>query len=220
MSVVGNDISMITVMATAALMPFLIAVGTCYIKFAVVFTLVRNGLGLQQVPSNLVINAIALMLAAFVMQPIVTALYTNYTQWEQPLNSVQAVVEFMDANLASYRAYLFKYSDPELLGFFERARLAEGEVLGALEPDQHSLFALLPAYALSELADAFRIGFYLYLPFVVVDLVVSSVLLSLGMMMMSPVTISAPIKLILFVAMDGWSMISEGLVRQYLSVAA
>ena len=220
MNAVGNDISLITVMALAALMPFVIAVGTCYIKFSVVFTLVRNGLGLQQVPSNLIANAIALMLAFFVMQPIIVGLYDNYTSWDRPIDSVQEVVVFMDANLADYRAYLFKYSDPQLLAFFERARLAVGETPGVIEPDQHTMFALLPAYALSELTDAFRIGFYLYLPFVVVDLVVSSILLSLGMMMMSPVTVSAPIKLILFVAMDGWSMISQGLVRQYLDVAA
>ncbi|WP_368565614.1 EscR/YscR/HrcR family type III secretion system export apparatus protein [Pseudoxanthomonas sp. UTMC 1351] len=220
MNAVGNDISLITVMALAALLPFVIAVGTCYIKFSVVFTLVRNGLGLQQVPSNLIANAIALMLAFFVMQPIIVGLYDNYTTWDRPIDSVQAIVEFMDANLADYRAYLLKYSDPQLLAFFERARLAVGETPAVIEPDQHSMFALLPAYALSELTDAFRIGFYLYLPFVVVDLVVSSILLSLGMMMMSPVTVSAPIKLILFVAMDGWSMISQGLVRQYLDVAA
>jgi type III secretion protein R len=213
----GNDISLITVLAMASLMPFLIAVGTCYIKFAVVLTLVRNALGLQQVPSNMVINGIALMLAFFVMQPIVVGLYDRYTMLDQPLNSVQAIVDFLDGGLEEYRAYLYRHSDQALLGFFERARLA-GEDPGVLTPDTHSMFALLPAYALSELTDAFRIGFYLYLPFVVVDLVVSSILLSLGMMMMSPVTVSAPIKLILFVVMDGWSMISQGLVRQYLDV--
>jgi type III secretion protein R len=78
--------------------------------------------------------------------------------------------------------------------------------------------SLLPAYALSEIKSAFKIGFYIYLPFVVVDLVISSILLSLGMMMMSPVTISVPVKLILFVAMDGWSLLAKGLVQQYLDL--
>ncbi|VUC76845.1 virulence associated secretory protein [Salmonella sp. NCTC 11881] len=82
-----------------------------------------------------------------------------------------------------------------------------------------SIFALLPAYALSEIKSAFKIGFYLYLPFVVVDLVVSSVLLALGMMMMSPVTISTPIKLVLFVALDGWTLLSKGLILQYMDIA-
>jgi len=81
------------------------------------------------------------------------------------------------------------------------------------------LFALLPAYALSEIKAAFKIGFYLYLPFVIVDLVISSILLALGMMMMSPVIISVPIKLVLFVALDGWALLSTGLVEQYLTLA-
>ncbi len=81
-----------------------------------------------------------------------------------------------------------------------------------------SLFALLPAYALSEIKSAFKIGFYLYLPFVIVDLVISSILLALGMMMMSPMIISVPIKLVLFVALDGWALLSTGLVGQYLTL--
>lgn len=219
MSFVNNDISLIAVMSMAALLPFIIAAGTCYLKFSVVFVLLRNGLGLQQVPSNMVLNALALMLAFYVMQPIVQNMYEAYLALEAPLDSVAAVIAFLDSSLDGYKVYLATYSDPELLEFFERARQAEpGQPLPALEPHERSLFALMPTYALSELKDAFRIGFYLYLPFVVIDLVVSSVLLSLGMMMMSPVTISAPIKLILFVAMDGWSLLSQGLVRQYLDV--
>lgn len=86
-----------------------------------------------------------------------------------------------------------------------------------IDDDNISIFSLLPAYALSEIKSAFIIGFYIYLPFVVVDLVISSVLLTLGMMMMSPVTISTPIKLILFVAMDGWTMLSKGLIYNILT---
>jgi type III secretion protein R len=220
MNFAQNDISLIAVLAMASLMPFVIAVGTCYIKFSVVFTLVRNGLGLQQVPSNMVINALALMLAAYVMQPILTSIYDQYRLLGEPLNSVASVVNFLENSLADYKSYLGRYTDADLLGFFERARLADGDLPSVAPAEERSLFALIPAYALSELKDAFRIGFYLYLPFIVVDLVVSSILLSLGMMMMSPVTISAPIKLILFVAMDGWGQLSQGLVRQYLDIPA
>jgi type III secretion apparatus YscR/HrcR family protein len=218
MNFAENDISLIAVLAMASLMPFLIAVGTCYIKFSVVFTLVRNGLGLQQVPSNMVINALALMLAAYVMQPILTGVYDSYRALSGPLGSIDGVVDFLDSSLVDYKRYLARYTDADLLGFFERARMHENDLPAIAPAEERSLFSLIPAYALSELKDAFRIGFYLYLPFIVVDLVVSSVLLSLGMMMMSPVTISAPIKLILFVAMDGWGQLSQGLVRQYLDV--
>jgi type III secretion protein R len=88
-----------------------------------------------------------------------------------------------------------------------------------IDQGEPTLFSLLPAYALSEIKSAFEIGFYIYLPFVVIDLIISSILLALGMMMMSPVTISVPVKLILFVAIDGWSLISKGLIMQYLELS-
>jgi type III secretion apparatus YscR/HrcR family protein len=218
-----NDVSMIGLLAVASLLPFLIAAGTCYIKFSIVFVIVRNALGLQQVPSNMTLNAVALMLAVFVMSPVVQQGYDYYKANQVEFTSIDAVVAFADNGLGSYRDYLIRYTDPELAQFFERAQLArdnpqapEQEVADDLEP---SLFALLPAYALSEIKAAFKIGFYLYLPFVIVDLVISSILLALGMMMMSPVIISVPIKLVLFVALDGWSLLSTGLIGQYLSVA-
>jgi type III secretion apparatus YscR/HrcR family protein len=218
-----NDVSMIGLLAVASLLPFLIAAGTCYIKFSIVFVIVRNALGLQQVPSNMTLNAVALMLAVFVMSPVVQQGYDYYKANQVEFTSIDAVVAFADNGLGSYRDYLIRYTDPELAQFFERAQLArdnpqapEQEVAEDLEP---SLFALLPAYALSEIKAAFKIGFYLYLPFVIVDLVISSILLALGMMMMSPVIISVPIKLVLFVALDGWSLLSTGLIGQYLSVA-
>lgn len=217
---VNNDVSLIVVLGLASVLPFLIAVGTCYIKFTVVFTLIRNALGLQQVPSNMVINALSLILAFYVMHPIVAGIYAAYLDLPEPLTTVPAVVNFLDASLGDYKIYLATHADLELLRFFERAQVIDGSEVPppGLEPQDRSLFALLPAYALSELKDAFLMGFYLYLPFVVVDLIVSAILLALGMMMMSPVTISAPIKLILFVVMDGWAMLSQGLVQQYITV--
>ncbi|MBD1552388.1 EscR/YscR/HrcR family type III secretion system export apparatus protein [Pseudomonas typographi] len=221
-----NDVSMIGLLAVASLFPFLVAAGTCYLKFSIVFVIVRNALGLQQVPSNMVLNAVALMLAMFVMSPILQQLYDYQQEHRVDFASLESVVEFAEGGLDGYKAYLARYTDPELAGFFERAQHAQAhqddpnaaapsEALEVLEP---SLFALLPAYALSEIKAAFKIGFYLYLPFVVVDLVISSILLALGMMMMSPVIISVPIKLVLFVALDGWALLSTGLVEQYLAV--
>lgn len=221
-----NDVSMIGLLAAASLLPFLIAAGTCYIKFSIVFVIVRNALGLQQVPSNMTLNAVALLLAMFVMSPIVKEGYAYYKENPVAFNSIENVIEFAETGLGSYREYLRRYTDPELASFFERAQAAqlkglENSQVEAIEEDEQepSLFALLPAYALSEIKAAFKIGFYLYLPFVIVDLVISSILLALGMMMMSPVIISVPIKLVLFVALDGWSLLSTGLIGQYLSIA-
>lgn len=122
--------------------------------------------------------------------------------------------------MSGYKSYLIKYSEPELVNFFEKIRKADdNEENDEFNKENISILSLLPAYALSEIKSAFIIGFYIYLPFVVVDLVISSVLLTLGMMMMSPVTISTPIKLILFVAMDGWTMLSKGLILQYFDLS-
>lgn len=221
-----NDISLIALLSFATLLPFLIASGTCFIKFSIVFVMVRNALGLQQVPSNMTLNGIALLLSVFVMMPVVQQGY-EYAQEEKiSFTSVSSVTSFVDNGLDGYREYLLKYSDPELVKFFSKAQSAKSEsdlggqmVPTVEEEERHSMLALLPAYALSEIKSAFKIGFYLYLPFVVVDLVISSILLALGMMMMSPVTISAPIKLVLFVALDGWTLLSKGLVLQYLDLA-
>ncbi|MGF0236991.1 EscR/YscR/HrcR family type III secretion system export apparatus protein [Rhodococcus sp. IEGM1300] len=216
-----NDVSLISLLAFASLLPFLVAAGTCYLKFSIVFVIVRNALGLQQVPSNMSLNAIAMMLAIFVMTPVMKQGYDYYKTEQVAFTDIEAVVDFAENGLGGYKDYLRKYTDPELAQFFERAQAAQRsedtELLfeEALEP---SLFSLLPAYALSEIKSAFKIGFYLYLPFVIVDLVISSILLALGMMMMSPVIISVPIKLVLFVALDGWALLSTGLVKQYLTL--
>ncbi|WP_124400214.1 EscR/YscR/HrcR family type III secretion system export apparatus protein [Pseudomonas synxantha] len=220
----SNDISMIALLSFATLLPFLIASGTCYIKFSIVFVMLRNALGLQQVPSNMTLNGVALLLSFFVMMPVVKSAYSYYQEHPVSFNSVDAVVEFTDTGLQEYRAYLEKYTDPELAQFFERAQLEREDRVereqgyADAEAPRASLFSLLPAYALSEIKSAFKIGFYLYLPFVIVDLVISSILLALGMMMMSPVIISVPIKLILFVALDGWTLLSTGLIGQYLEL--
>ena len=218
---INNEYSLVIVIALTSLAPFIVAGGTCYIKFSVVFVLLRNALGIQQVPSNMTLNGIAMFLTLFVMTPVVHKCYDEYVDQKVQMNNFDSLVEFGTTGLSGYRNYLKKYSDPDLLQFFEKAQanqLGEEHADPATIEDP-SIIALLPAYALSEVKSAFKIGFYLYLPFIVVDMVISCVLLALGMMMMSPVTISVPIKLILFVAMDGWSLLSKGLVMQYIDLA-
>ncbi|EGY28010.1 SpaP [Candidatus Regiella insecticola 5.15] len=216
----SNDISLIAFLAFSTLLPFLVASGTCYIKFSIVFVMVRNALGLQQIPSNMTLNGVALLLSLFVMMPIAKDVYVNAKNENVDPSSVESVSQFVETGLDGYRAYLQKYSDPELTRFFNKAQASrkDSEVDVSREEEKASIFALLPAYALSEIKSAFKIGFYLYLPFVVVDLLISSILLALGMMMMSPVTLSVPIKLVLFVVLDGWSLLSKGLILQYMDL--
>jgi type III secretion apparatus YscR/HrcR family protein len=226
----SNPVMMIGTLALATLLPFLIASGSCFIKFSVVFSLLRNAIGLQQVPSNMTINGIALAMAAFVMMPIVDHAHSYYIEHDVHFDEKASLQDFVDNGLSPYRDYLQRYSDPDLVLFFSHlhnaslrgdedtspnqiaAPIAETEA----DAEPASVLTLLPAYALSELKSAFRIGFFIYLPFLVVDMVVSNVLLALGMMMMSPITFALPIKLILFVAMDGWEKVVKGLVLQYM----
>lgn len=215
----GNDISLIAVLAFSTLLPFLIACGTCYIKFSIVFVMVRNALGLQQIPSNMTLNGIALIMSFFVMMPVMKKGYEEITLVGGPNPTVESVAYVFENGLDSYRDYLYKYSDPDIVRFFENAQTQRNEYYDMEKEERMSLLSLLPAYALSEIKSAFKIGFYLYLPFVVIDLLISSILLSLGMMMMSPITISVPIKLILFVVLDGWTLLSKGLIQQYLELA-
>ncbi|KAF0950487.1 EscR/YscR/HrcR family type III secretion system export apparatus protein [Escherichia albertii] len=216
----SNSISLIAILSLFTLLPFFIASGTCFIKFSIVFVIVRNALGLQQVPSNMTLNGVALLLSMFVMLPVGKEIYYNSQNENLTFDNVESVVNFVETGMSGYKSYLIKYSESELVNFFEKIRKADdNEENDEFSKENISILSLLPAYALSEIKSAFIIGFYIYLPFVVVDLVISSVLLTLGMMMMSPVTISTPIKLILFVAMDGWTMLSKGLILQYFDLS-
>lgn len=217
-----NEVALIFSLSLATTLPFIIAGGTCFIKFSIVMSLLRNALGIQQIPSNLTLNGLALILTLFVMvpvfKPVVTWLEDNPINFSESA-SVQA---FVNEGLGAYRVYLNKYADPGLISYFSTLLLRHENHDAITQENQEdaapSIFALLPAYTLTEIKEAFEIGFYIYLPFVIIDLLVSNILLALGMMMMSPVTISLPIKLILFVSVDGWSKVVQGVLTKYLEV--
>ncbi|HHR5878577.1 TPA: EscR/YscR/HrcR family type III secretion system export apparatus protein [Providencia alcalifaciens] len=219
MPTVPNEIPLLAIIALSTLLPFIIAAGTCYLKISIVLIMVRNAMGVQQVPSTMALNGIALLLSIFVMMPVLQDVNQYMRHESVDFSNVESVDNFVDNGLGRYKSYLMKYSDPQLVTFFASVQQGKTEIEVQEEQAEPTLFSLLPAYALSEIKSAFEIGFYIYLPFVVIDLVISSILLALGMMMMSPVTISVPVKLILFVAIDGWSLISKGLVMQYFELA-
>lgn len=213
---------MIGILALASLLPFLIAAGTCFIKFSIVFSLVRNAIGLQEVPSNITLQGIALIMTFFVMAPVFNQIQAYSSEHKVSLNDPASLTRLADEGLGKYKTYLAKHADPELVKFFSELKQKQlsgtDEAAEAVDLDNPSVVTLLPAYALSEIKSAFKIGFYIYLPFIVVDLLVSNILLALGMMMMSPVTIALPIKLVLFVAIDGWSRLTQGLITQYIDI--
>ncbi len=212
-----SELSLIFTFFIIGLIPFLIAGGTCFIKFNIIFSLIKNAIGIQQIPTNMTTNAIALMMTLFVMYPVYNDIFEYVNENDVKYNNQESVESFLTEGLVSYKAYLVKYSDAELVSFFNDLNKEHKSASAQLKANDFSFISYLPAYALTEIKSAFEIGFYIYLPFIIVDLVISNILLALGMMMMSPVTISLPIKLILFVAVDGWARVTQGLILQYMS---
>lgn len=160
----SNSISLIAILSLFTLLPFIIASGTCFIKFSIVFVIVRNALGLQQVPSNMTLNGVALLLSMFVMMPVGKEIYYNSQNENLSFNNVVSVVNFVETGMSGYKSYLIKYSEPELVSFFEKIQKVNSSEDNEeiIDDDNISIFSLLPAYALSEIKSAFIIGF-LYL---------------------------------------------------------
>jgi len=200
-----------------ALAPFLAVMVTSYVKLVVVFSLVRNALGIQQVPPNMVLNSMAILLTLFVMAPV--GHQTLAAARAGGLDRARGVGDLDAAVLADVaeplRAFLHRHSHPSMrMVFLRAAAMLWGDDPGRA-PDAEGFFILAPAFLLTELTQAFQIGFLLYLPFIVVDLVISNILLAMGMMMVSPMTISLPFKLLLFVMINGWTRVIEGLLATY-----
>jgi type III secretion protein R len=212
-----DPVAMMIGLALLALLPFVAVITTCYVKLVVVFSLIRNALGIQQIPPNMVMNSMAIILTLFVMAPVGREMY--HIAREQGIEQVHGVRDLKFAAMAEVasplRDFLKKHSHPSMRILFLRAA---AQLWGA-EPespaDPEGLFILAPAFMLTELTESFQIGFLLYLPFIVVDLVISNILLAMGMMMVSPMTISLPFKLLLFVMVNGWTRIIDGLLATY-----
>ena len=202
-------IQMIALLTVLSLAPSILVMMTSFTRIVVVLSLLRTALGTGTAPPNAVIIALSLFLTAFVMGP---TLQTAYDDGIRPLvaNQITAEQAFERAS-GPLRAFMQKnVRDKDLRLFMDMAK--EPEPAG---PDQLSLRILIPAFMISELKRAFEIGFLLFLPFLIIDLVVASVLMSMGMMMLPPVTVSLPFKLIFFVLVDGWSLVAGSLVQSY-----
>ena len=198
-------------LSALALAPFVLVVTTSFAKIAVVFSLLRSALGAPNVPPNSVLAALALILTAYVMAPVaalVAAAAEPLLDLERAPLTVEEARIWVDT--------LATVAEP-LRAFLElNAGAAELEAFARLRGAAPSGWSVVvPAFAITELAEAFQIGFLLYLPFLVLDLLVGSVLLSLGMHMLTPASVSMPFKLLLFVSVNGWLLLSESLVLAY-----
>lgn len=217
-----DPISLAVVLALLALVPLAAVMTTSFLKIAVVLTLVRNALGIQQVPPNMALYGLALILSAYVMGPVVMQIGDELRAPPAAVapgaaapDRLEGILDAVARGAEPMRAFMLKNSRPDQRDFFVRtARELWGEQ-AARNLKQDDLLVLIPSFLVSELTAAFQIGFLLYLPFVIIDLIVSNILLAMGMMMVSPVTISMPLKLFLFVMVDGWTRLIQGLVLSY-----
>ncbi len=213
-----------TAIVFMSLMPFLIMILTSFVKIVVVLSLLRNALGVQQSPPNQVINGVAFLLSIYVMFPtgvkMYNAAYDTLQSREIPKellsgDSATYVLEIAKAAREPFREFLKNNSLVKHHRIFYRSiyRLLPEEYRDDLKPDDFMI--LVPSFITTQLKSAFEIGVLIYIPFFVIDLVVSNILLAMGMMMLSPVTISMPLKLFLLVMLDGWTLLIEGLVATF-----
>ena len=210
-----DPITLALALALLALLPTLVVCTTCFMKIAVVMSLVRNALGVQQIPPNIALYGLALILTAYIMAPIGSHIYETTVQQPGAMRSVENLVNGAREGAEPLRAFMVRHSKPEQRDFFVRSaqKLWGPDLAADVKPTD--FLVVMPAVLVSEMTAAFEIGFLLFLPFIVIDLVISNILLAMGMMMVSPVTISLPLKLFLFVAVDGWSRLIHSLVLTY-----
>lgn len=202
-----------------AIVPYLAVMVTSFTKLVIVFSLLRNALGLQQTPPNLVLNGLALVLSIYVFYPVglqMSDLANKSLQGKPAPKELTQFIALAGDIKEPLIQFMIKHTTDTERDFFKRT------ARNMLPPEKREsigdrdLMVVIPAFTVHELTQAFYIGFLIYLPFLIIDLVVSNILLALGMMMLSPTTVSLPFKLLLFVLLDGWSKLIHGLVLTYV----
>ncbi len=201
-------IKVLFVITLLSLAPSIILLMTCFTRIVIVLSFVRSALSLQGTPANQIIIGLALFITYFIMEPVWSRIDTNALQ---PYMAKQiSSAEALDAAAKPIREFMLKQARPKDVELF--AAIAK---LPPTAPDQLPLKVVIPGFIISELRTAFQMGFLLFVPFILIDLVVGTVLMSMGMMMMPPATISLPLKILLFVLVDGWELVVRSLVLSF-----
>lgn len=218
----ANPVVLIVVMGVLALAPFALIMLTSFVKISVVMSILRNALGTQQVPPNQVITGISMILTIFIMAPVIEKMRaeagdianTNQIFSER---SITEIMNAADRGKEPLREFLKRHAKPNDVGLFtgwaRKIAQRNGNNPADIQPDHFRI--LIPSFVTSQLAEAFIIGFLLFIPFLVIDLVVANILQAMGMFMLSPTIISLPFKLLLFVLVNGWVLLIEALVLSY-----
>ncbi len=200
------------------LAPFAAIMVTCYAKLVVVFALVRNSLGVQQVPPNIVLNSLALIFSMYIMAPVALEISERLERqhvFEAGRMKTADLINALASAREPLREFLLKHGKERERKFFVKSAGKLWPEERARNVTERDFLIIVPAFTLSELTAAFQIGFVIYLCFVGVDLIIANILLAMGMSMVSPTVIAVPFKLLLFTALDGWSALIHGLVLSY-----
>ena len=208
-SFTGRIVQLLALLTILSLAPSILVVVTSFTRIVVVLSIIRSALGLQQTPPNAVLISLALFLTAFIMAP---TLETAYNQGIAPLIAEQInETQAFERTTAPLETFMLRQVREKDLALF----MDIAQVGGVETPEATPLRVLIPAFIISELRRAFEIGFLIFIPFLIIDMVVAAVLMSMGMLMLPPVMISLPFKLIFFVLVDGWHMVAGSLVQSF-----
>jgi len=203
------SIEALLLLTALTFLPALLLMMTAFTRIVIVLSLLRQAMGTMNAPPNQVIVGLSLFLTFFVMSPVFDKIHE--TAWKPYSEDKITLVQAADRGAQPLKAFMLKQTRQEDLALF--VRLAKVPPLNA--PDEAPLKVVVPAYVISELKTAFQIGFIVFIPFLIIDMVVASVLMSMGMMMLSPMLVSLPFKIMLFVMADGWSLLIASLVQTF-----
>lgn len=204
-----DNIKLLIILTVLTLLPSIIIMTTSFIRTIIVFSFLRSAIGTQQSPPNQVMIGLAIFLTIFIMAPTFNAVNTNAIKpyLENKITQEQAIAE----GSKPLREFMLKQTRQNDLKLFVDVAKFKGEI----NKENVPLYVVIPAFIISELKTAFTIGFLLFIPFLIIDLVVASVLLSMGMMMLPPVMVSLPFKLLLFVMVDGWHLLVKSIITSF-----
>ncbi|MCI1274133.1 MAG: flagellar type III secretion system pore protein FliP [Clostridiaceae bacterium] len=201
-------LQMLILMTVFSLIPLIFCCMTSFLRFVIVFSMLKTAMGTQQVPPSIVIIGLSMILTFYTMGPTFSKMYDMASV---PYQRNQNIVLAIDQGSKPLKEFMMKQTRESDLAFF----IDLAHKTPPKNPEEISIWEVAPAFIISELKTSFEIGFIIFVPFIVLDLVVANILLALGMFMLSPTIISLPFKLLIFIAVDGWALIVQGLVTSY-----
>lgn len=217
----SSPVYLLVLLAFLTLAPIFLMMVTSFVKTSIVFSILRSAIGAQQIPPNIVLMGFSLVLTLYIMHPVGVEMQSRIKEEMGAINikkldSWTVLYKVTNTALPVLKNFLQKNSSIDVKRMFIKLSSEMRKKENLNEIDENALIILVPSFVVSELQEAFEIGVLVYLPFLIIDILVSSILISMGMHMLSPVTVSLPFKLLLFVLADGWQLISRGIILGYM----